>query len=477
MAAEELFLQKVVSVIKQYLIDHQSEFLLSDPIRFFQTVFLYESCKPLRNFCLQTVCESPKIIFGSSDYLLFDKLLLSHILRRDDLIMEEIEVWMNILKWALAQNSLNVELSELKNLSDQDFIVLKETMKDLIPYVRWAYISPSDFLHLIHPLRRLLPKILYEQVLSFHLDCGYRPSALVVPPRKGPCIDSILLDQHHFGILSGWIDYEDIPYEKKDNPYNFKLLLRASRDGFDPTSFHKLCDNRGATIMVAKLSSSNQLIGGYNPLYWSPRPVIHESFDLSSSPQPLSHEHTDNDDDGSWWVTKDSFLFSFHNKDYKVARVYHPKHAIYYNRKYGPGWGYSGDLIIKDSGSIHTCQKSMSYPDASKFFPYNKSSKNDKYDKYNIDDYEVFQVIKRSGYETNKNGTRKFMRFVAKQNWKKIIYHFVILVLAAVMVSMLIIRHEIPWKFCKTIYGKYIKNYSLMAYSVVNGAVNKIYSL
>ncbi|CAG8492751.1 7241_t:CDS:2 [Diversispora eburnea] len=238
----------------------------------------------LKEFCLQEICENPQIIFGSSDYLRFNKTLLSHILRRDDLVMEEIEIWMNILKWSLSQNSLNVTLNELHHLSDQEFIVLKETMKDLIPYIRWAYISPSDFLHLIHPFGRLLPGTLYEQVLSFYLDSGYRPRA---------------------------------------------------------------------TIMVTKLSSSNQLIGGYNPLFWS------------------SH--------------------------YKIARVHQQKHAIYYNHKCGPGWGYSGDLIIKDSGSIYNSQNSTSYPDASKFFPYTKSAKYDKFYKYNIDDYEVFQIIKKPG--------------------------------------------------------------------------------
>ncbi|RHZ62246.1 hypothetical protein Glove_341g24 [Diversispora epigaea] len=462
-ASEELFLQKVVTVIKQYLFDHQSEFLTSDPIRFFQTVFLYDACKPLRDFCLQEICENPQIIFGSSDYLRFNKTLLSHILRRDDLVMEEIEIWMNILKWSLAQNSLNVTLNELNHLSDQDFIVLKETMKDLIPYIRWAYISPSDFLHLIHPFGRLLPGTLYEQILSFYLDSGYRPSALIVPPRKGPYIDSILLDQHHIGILSSWIDYENIPYDKNNNPYNFKLLLRASRDGFDPSSFHRLCDNKGATIMVTKLSSSNQLIGGYNPLFWSSRPIIHENQDISSSSSSLSsssssHNNTNNDNnDESWWVTKDSFLFSFHNKDYKIARVHQQKHAIYYNHKCGPGWGCSGDLIIKDSGSIYNSQNSTSYPDASKFFPYTKSAKYDKYYKYNIDDYEVFQITKKPGCKVNKNRTNKFMRFFANQNWKNFIYRFIILILITGMIYMLIKRYEISlevlknglWKICQ----------------------------
>ena len=47
-------------------------------------------------------------------------------------------------------------------------------------------------------------------------------------------------------------------------PYEFKLLYRSSRDGFNTNSFHKNCGGKGATIWVAKIQDSAQLIGGYN---------------------------------------------------------------------------------------------------------------------------------------------------------------------------------------------------------------------
>ncbi|RIA84229.1 hypothetical protein C1645_832580 [Glomus cerebriforme] len=37
----------------------------------------------------------------------------------------------------------------------------------------------------------------------------------------------------------------------------------AIRDGIDTKSFHRNCDNKGATIWVAKIKDSTQLIGGY----------------------------------------------------------------------------------------------------------------------------------------------------------------------------------------------------------------------
>ncbi|CAB4444571.1 unnamed protein product [Rhizophagus irregularis] len=85
----------------------------------------------------------------------------------------------------------------------------------------------------------------------------------IQPPRKPKLLGSSLIEFHHFVLFVSWID-------KKDNlNYNFKLLYRAtSRDGTHVSNFHNKCDNRGATIVIAKVKGTNQIIGGYNPLVW-----------------------------------------------------------------------------------------------------------------------------------------------------------------------------------------------------------------
>ncbi|PKY51485.1 hypothetical protein RhiirA4_468551 [Rhizophagus irregularis] len=52
-------------------------------------------------------------------------------------------------------------------------------------------------------------------------------------------------------------------------------------------TFDKNFDNKGATIWVAKIRGSSQLIGGYNPLDWN---------------------------GNGWKITRDSFLISFTNE-------------------------------------------------------------------------------------------------------------------------------------------------------------------
>lgn len=46
----------------------------------------------------------------------------------------------------------------------------------------------------------------------------------------------------------------------------FKLIYRASEDGFTTEAFHKRCDNRGATLMVANTNLG--ILGGFTIQPW-----------------------------------------------------------------------------------------------------------------------------------------------------------------------------------------------------------------
>ena len=45
------------------------------------------------------------------------------------------------------------------------------------------------------------------------------------------------------------------------------LLYRMSSDGIEYSTFHNLCDNKGATITLIKLEDGN-ILGIYTPLSW-----------------------------------------------------------------------------------------------------------------------------------------------------------------------------------------------------------------
>ncbi|GBC22890.2 hypothetical protein GLOIN_2v1687800 [Rhizophagus irregularis DAOM 181602=DAOM 197198] len=82
-------------------------------------------------------------------------------------------------------------------------------------------------------------------------------------PSRKPSIKSTLIESNYIPIFASWIDKMDSShYNRKNIPYDFKLLYRSSQDGNDVLSFHKNCDDKGATIWIAKIKNSTQLIGG-----------------------------------------------------------------------------------------------------------------------------------------------------------------------------------------------------------------------
>ncbi|PKB91677.1 hypothetical protein RhiirA5_448047, partial [Rhizophagus irregularis] len=131
------------------------------------------------------------------------------------------------------------------------------------------------------------------------------------------------------------------------------------QDGNDVLSFHRNCDNKGATIWIAKIKNSTQLIGGYNPLDW--------------------------DQSQSWKSTADSFLFNFTNgrviSTAKRSYVSAPNVAVCCASHCGPTMG---NLF---------CENNV--------WSYNNLGNGERYPKigipanFEVEDYEVFQVIKK----------------------------------------------------------------------------------
>src|SRR5207248_10896273 len=93
-----------------------------------------------------------------------------------------------------------------------------------------------------------------------------------------------------FSLFADWIDKKNnLHYGINNNPYDFNLLYRASRDGYTAAAFHEKCDNKGATIVIAKIKNSEQIFGGYSSLFW--------------------------DKSGVYKSADDSFIFSFTDKN------------------------------------------------------------------------------------------------------------------------------------------------------------------
>ncbi|CAI2190097.1 3536_t:CDS:2, partial [Funneliformis geosporum] len=145
-------------------------------------------------------------------------------------------------------------------------------------------------------------------------------------------IDSELITQLHMLQFANWIDRKEANSKYiKAVPYEFNLLYRGSKDKFSAKSFHKKCDKKDSTIIIAKVKNSNQMVGGYNPLNWGGNGVK---------------------------GTSDSFIFSF--DDYRdintgeIGRVVNSECAVQCLSNYGPIFGsYVTNLsVFKKSDKV-----------------------------------------------------------------------------------------------------------------------------
>ncbi|RGB22505.1 hypothetical protein C1646_55272 [Rhizophagus diaphanus] len=320
-AANELNLQELVSYLQLYIIKNDKNWVEQNFNLVYQTSFENDSFLELQNYCTDLISKGPDKILKSMNFSSIPEKLLISIVQNNNLQMSEIQVWKYVIKWGLAQKP---ELpTDPATFSKEDFNVLKNTLQQLIPFIKFSNISSREFSEEVLPYKKTLPKELYKDLLKNFLNL--HPESKLTDNLKN--IDSKIITFQHIELISKWIDKLDIT-DKSTSLYEFKLILRGSRDGFESNKFHEICDNRSCTVTIIKVKGNNQILGGYNPIEWK--------------------------SDRNYNVTKDSFIFSFKNgndiNDHILSRIVKRNCAIFNDHAYGPSFG-GADLILRgDSG-------------------------------------------------------------------------------------------------------------------------------
>ncbi|RGB41227.1 hypothetical protein C1646_752292 [Rhizophagus diaphanus] len=340
--------------IQEILIKKHRKFILNNIIEVIESIYQKKSFNQLWDLCLRHICDYPDYLFGCSKFLTCNPIILELILKRDDLnVSNEIILWDNLLKWACGQNPIIQK--DIKTWEKNDFIVMEKRLYRFIPLIRFHYISPEDFRSKVYPYKDLLSNDLINNILDYQ-KLDKKPFI-----KQLPRCTSIIIKSQHFAIFSSWIDKKETFYYNLSNtPYDFKLLYRSSKNGELITAFHEACDNKGPTIVIAKIKHSEEIVGGYNPLEWNTS--------------------------GLWKSTKDSFLFTFKNRmnlnSSKVGYSKGDQYSIHCGLGYGPFFGIGIDLGCNSDGTwISNISSSSSY------------SKINLPSIFMVDDYEVFQVI------------------------------------------------------------------------------------
>lgn len=148
----------------------------------------------------------------------------------------------------------------------------------------------------------------------------------------------------------------------------FRLLYRASRDGFAASEFHSKCDGKSDTLTVVK-TTQQHIFGGYTRAVW--------------------------DKSGTYKSDPNAFIFSLVNASDQKHKLnvskYSQTHAIFCTSAKGPCFGQT-DIIIADNSDSDWKSSSLlqSYMSDSSY-PSNRLLTNSKH--FQCIEIEVFQKI------------------------------------------------------------------------------------
>ncbi|RHZ87374.1 hypothetical protein Glove_37g105 [Diversispora epigaea] len=366
-ASHELDLDELLEHLQTHLSTKNASWLRLNFAHVYQTSF-QKNFKIIQKFCNDIIAKHPDTIFESENFNSLPEDVLISIIRLDDLQLEEDKIWDYVIQWGKVKNS-NLP-ANLNEWTSDNFLTLKTTLKNCLPHIRYFNISSEQVFNKLYPYQQLFEPKLWLDINAKFLAPKNPISSTILPPRNilnvtlptrtTPIPSNIITDEHALEI-SSWIDRKETPYIE-NNPYEFKLLVRGSKDGFDVKTIFEICDKVSNTVIVLKVEGTGEIIGGYNPL------------------EIYSNIY------GQWYSSQDSFAFSLKTENLKnsiVSRVTNYNRAIYYDSSVSY-FQFGGTLRLR--GNLKTGKESLC---STEYYEKKICSNSDG---FSVEKFEVFKV-------------------------------------------------------------------------------------
>ncbi|CAB5390433.1 unnamed protein product [Rhizophagus irregularis] len=347
-AADELRLYCLNGVIIPHLFKDQ-ELLRQNFVLIQHVITKHTQFPRLTQFYKTTIKQDPSIIFKTGDFVTIEKDVLLNLVKNNT-SFKQIDVWGKLIEWAIAQSR---ELSsDTTKWTKDNITTFGNLIQPFIPHIKFKEISPKDFSQKIKPFKSIFDIDFYVQILEYYSSNEESHSKFGINLMK---IDSRIINSDHALLIGNFIKIA--AQYGRDVTFDFELLVRGSRDGFDLQNFHDNCNEKGPTITIVSVKNTDEILGGYNPLnFGSTR---------------------------EYYVCEDSFLFSLDkNKLTKFifSKIVDKEHAFF---DYGIDFGanHSDLRLLKNNTNEGQCYNNS----------YEKLIRR-RAGTFEIDDYEVFQV-------------------------------------------------------------------------------------
>lgn len=337
-------------------------------IRLYNICFKKDTLTNLQSMCADIAVKHPDLVFKSNDLKLFHEKALVDLIEKDELHLQmgEGKIWDYLIKWGIAQTAL---IPNPEFWIDECFEALKGVLSECLLHIRYHQFSIEDIFDKVQPYHRILDPKIWDDIVRRLSDPDSSMSSVSAFPQINQLqLSSNIITKEHVAEISSWIDKRSSPYNVNNNPYDFKLIYRASDNGFSAKKFYSFCKEIPKTVVIIKVKGTDEIFGGYNPLSWY---------------RPNSRAF-------GFVETNGSFVFSLKNGSIResiLSRVRNPTYAINYSpytEHRGIDFG-GGDLKMKFDPTCRCCCIQTSYE-------YKIRNIRDDFD---VEDYEAFQVVRK----------------------------------------------------------------------------------
>ncbi|CAG8437582.1 16982_t:CDS:1, partial [Funneliformis caledonium] len=277
-AADELGLVELIKYIELYLKDNP-EIICSNIVSIYEFSVRNDNFRTLHFYCSYIMELNPSLFFLDENFALhMSKETMITLLRMSNLMMNELNVWNNLVRWGIEQviieNSQQNQYDTLEEYNDiiksfthEDFIKFAELLQPCIMLINFIDFTSLDYEQLVEPFinaigRNDLNRI--KRLISMNDDeISVKYSELLNPERAAEL--SIIISNMYNDIESiGLCD--------------FNLLLRGSRDGMTVNAFTSRCCGKGPTVILARDKFNKHLYGAYYANRWD-HPNYHDKVD------------------------------------------------------------------------------------------------------------------------------------------------------------------------------------------------------
>lgn len=166
-ASDELGVVDIVHQIQDYFVKNPKS-LKEDIVKTLLATYQYESLCGLRDYILEMIAAQPELLYCSRHFKDLDKDIVTMVLKREDLQLNQVEKWNLLLRW------VNLHYFKLGNvhskLSTDDLTSAQHAIKEHLPLFNFSAMSREDFFISVYPYNDLLPPDLLEKLCE-HFQC------------------------------------------------------------------------------------------------------------------------------------------------------------------------------------------------------------------------------------------------------------------------------------------------------------------